>query len=543
MTIALEQLETWMSSRENEHLEFKEAKRHFDFEELVKYCVALANEGGGRMILGVTDSRPRRVVGSQAIADLERTKAGLVQRLRIRIEAEVLQHPEGQVIVFEIPPRPIGIPLQYRGAYWMRAGGALVPMTADLLRRIFDEAVPDFSAEVCAQAQVGDLDPTAIEAFRLRWAEKAGNPRLLTLSDEQTLADSELLVDGGLTYAALILFGQQRALGRYLGQAEVVFEYRSSEASGPAQDRIDYRMGLFLFHDALWERANLRNDRQSYQDGLFRFEIPTFDEAIIREAVLNAVCHRDYRLAGSVFVRQYARRLEVVSPGGLPAGVTVDNILDQQVPRNRRLAEACARCGLVERSGQGMNLMFERTIQHSKPLPSFERTSGDQVWLTLHGTVGNPAFVRFLERVGQEKLQSFSTGDFLVLDCLQHERPVPPRLRPLTKRLVDLGVVEVIGRGRGTRYSLSRALYTAIGQPAAYTRQRGLDRATNKELLVRHLEHRFPMGCALEELQHVLPHVPRRTIQLYLQELRREHRIRLGGTGRGSLWYVEKAQA
>lgn len=543
MTISLEQLHAWMSDREDEHLEFKEAKSDYDFEKLVRYCVALANERGGRIILGITDVLPRRVVGSQAYPDLERTKAGLYERLQIRVEAEALEHPDGRVVVFSVPSRPLGVPVHCKGAYWMRAGGDLVPMTPDQLKRILDEAMPDFSAQVCDRATLSDLDPSALRAFRTRWSQKAGSPRLLTLSDEQTLIDNELLVNGSPTYAALILFGQSHALGRYLAQAEVIFEYRSSEAAGPAQDRIDYRLGFFLFHDALWERVNLRNDRQSYQDGLFRFDIPTFDEAVVREAVLNAVCHRDYRLQGSVFVRQYARRLEVTSPGGLPAGVTVENILDQQVPRNRRLAEACARCGLVERSGQGMNLIFERTIRHSKPLPSFERTSGDQVWLTLHGTVGNPAFVRFLERVGQDKLQSFSTADFMILDSLQLERPVPPSLRPLVQRLVDLGVIEMIGRGRGTRYTLSRALYTAIGQPAAYTRQKGLDRSTNKELLVRHLEHRFPMGCALQELRQVLPHIPRRTIQLYLQELRRERRIRLEGTRSGSLWYAERTQS
>src|SRR5579885_3106814 len=105
-------------------------------------------------------------------------------------------------------------------------------------------------------------------------------------------------------------------------QAELVFEYRSSEASGPAADREEYREGFFLWHDAIWNKINLRNDRQSYQDGLFRVELPTFDEVSVREALLNAVAHRDYRLGGSVFVRQYPQRLEVVSPGGLPPGVT-----------------------------------------------------------------------------------------------------------------------------------------------------------------------------------------------------------------------------
>lgn len=124
MTTTVEQLAAWMGGREDEHLEFKEAKRHYDFEELVRYCAALANEGGGRMILGVTDARPRRVVGSQAFADLERTKAGLVERLRLRIEAEVVAHPDGPVVVLDVPPRPIGVPIEYRGAYWMRAGGS-----------------------------------------------------------------------------------------------------------------------------------------------------------------------------------------------------------------------------------------------------------------------------------------------------------------------------------------------------------------------------------------------------------------------------------
>src|SRR5215510_4619524 len=122
MTISLDQLRMWMNAKKDEHLEFKEAKHNFHFETLVKYCVALANEGGGKMILGVTDKPPRTVVGSQAFHDLERTKAGLIERLRLRVDVEELQHPAGRVLVFQIPSRPIGMPLQYEGAYWMRGG-------------------------------------------------------------------------------------------------------------------------------------------------------------------------------------------------------------------------------------------------------------------------------------------------------------------------------------------------------------------------------------------------------------------------------------
>jgi ATP-dependent DNA helicase RecG len=535
-----EEFQGYLVAPEGTRLEFKEAKGTYHFGELVKYCVALANEGGGKLLLGVTNARPRRVVGTKAFAEPGQTEASLFQRLNQRVVVEEYLDSAGRVVIVHVPARAPGQAWSEGGSFWMRTGEALIPMTDEQLRRIHAETAPDFSAEICTGATVDDLDPDAIAAFRTRWAKKANTPRLLNLSDRQTLTDAELMVKGGLTYAALILFGGQQALGRHLAQAEIVFEYRSSEASGPAQDRKDYRLGFFLFDDALWEQVNLRNDRQSYQDGLFRFEIPTFDEQVIREAILNAVCHRDYRLPGSVFVRQYARRLEVVSPGGFPLGITEDNILDQQVPRNRRLAEACARCGLVERSGQGLNLMFERSISQSKPTPSFQGTSTYEVRLTLEGTVNSPAFVRFLERIGQERLRSFSTSDFLILDCLQRERPIPESLRHHLRRLVDSGVIEMIGRGHGARYMLSGAFYQAMGQSAAYTRRKGLDTGTNKELLVKHLEYRFPSGCPLDELQQVLPHVSKRTVQTYLRQLRSVHRVRLEGWGRGGLWYSTK---
>lgn len=149
MSVSLDEIRRWMDSKEDEHLEFKEAKNSYEFEELVRYCVALANEGGGRMVLGITNKLPRRIVGSRAFEHLERTKSGLIERLHLRIEIDEVLHPDGRVLVISVPPRPIGMPIQYKGAYWMRGGEALVPMTPDQLKRIFDEAGPDFSAELC----------------------------------------------------------------------------------------------------------------------------------------------------------------------------------------------------------------------------------------------------------------------------------------------------------------------------------------------------------------------------------------------------------
>lgn len=537
MPITREQLDHWLSEPEGIHLEFKEAKRNFHFDKLVAYCVALANEGGGKFILGVTDRRPRRIVGTAAFAEPGRTEAGLHGRLSHRIPIEEVHTPVGRVLVVHVPSRLPGTAWQIGGRYLKRAGDELAALSGTELQAMFAETGPDFSAEPCPGASLSDLSPEAIAAFRWRWATKTRDERKTRWTDEHTLVNAELLQDGRITYAALILFGTRAALGRWLAQAELVFEYRSSEASGPAADREEYREGFFLWHDAIWNKINLRNDRQSYQDGLFRVELPTFDEVSVREALLNAVAHRDYRLGGSVFLRQYAQRLEVVSPGGLPTGITPENILDQQNPRNRRLAEALAKCGLIERSGQGMNLMFESAIRQGKALPSFAGTSTYEVRLTLHGMVASPAFVRFIERLGEEQLRSFSTYDFLALDYLRREQALPDHLKACLPGLIAAGAVESVGRGRGTRYLLTRSLYAALGRKGAYTRKKGLDRGTNKALLLKHIRDNASAGARMDEFRQVLPALGRGQIQVLLRELRKERLVHSVGVTRAARWF------
>lgn len=157
---SLSALEFWLSQPEAERLEFKEAKNNFHFERLAKYCAALSNEGGGAIILGVTDRRPRRVVGTSAFEEPGRTVAGLCDRLRIRVTADEIVHPDGRVLVFHAPLRPIGMPIQFDGVYWGRAGDELRALTVDHLRRVFDEAGPDFSAELNRSATFATLIQT-----------------------------------------------------------------------------------------------------------------------------------------------------------------------------------------------------------------------------------------------------------------------------------------------------------------------------------------------------------------------------------------------
>ncbi len=534
---SLEQFQRWLEDSEDEHLEFKEAKTQFDSEKLSKYCVALANEGGGHIVFGVTDKRPRRVVGTEAFQDMSGLKRTQSQRVRLHIDATVLAHPDGRVLVVSVPPRPIGMPIEYRGAYWMRRGEDLVPMSGEVLKSIFDEAQPDYSAEICTNATMVDLDEAAIEKLRELWLASSGNAALASLSAEQLLEDAELSVDGRLTFAALIMLGTRKGLGRHLAQAEAVFEYRSTEASVSYQQRQEYRQGFLLYLDELWKLISLRNEVYQYQEGLFRRSIPTFNEKIIREALLNALAHRDYRMGGSIFVRQFPKRLEIVSPGGFPPGITAENILWKQAPRNRRVAEVMAKCDLVERSGQGADLMFSTCVKESKPLPNYAASDAYEVHLVLDGEVQDDRFLSYLERVGFETLESFSSDDFLMLDVIHRELAIPERLRPRLPRLVDLGVIESKGRGRGTRYLLSEGFYKLSGELGAYTRKKGLDTETNMALLLKHIERNKTEGSPLRDLQDVLPAQAPRQVQYLLIEMRKAGQVHIVGKNRGARWF------
>ncbi|HXH11267.1 MAG TPA: ATP-binding protein [Alphaproteobacteria bacterium] len=536
MTTA-EEFRVLLESAEGSGVEFKEASRSFHFDDLVKYCVALANEGGGRIVLGVTDRRPRQVVSTRAFPEPGQTEAGLFERLRHHIAIEEYRHDGRRVLIIHVPSRLPGTAWQDRGTFWMRAGDALVPMSDERLRRIHQEAGPDFSAELCPGARPSDLDPQAIELLRRLWDRKSPGQGIAARPDHRLLADAELIVGGELTYAALILLGTREALGRFLGQAEMVFEYRANEAPGPAADRREFRRGFLPVLDEVWQAINLRNELQHFQQGLFVWDVPTFDERAVREAVLNAVSHRDYRHGGSVFVRQYPRRIEIVSPGGFPPGITEQNILWEQNPRNRRIAEVLAKCGLVERAGQGFDLIYRACIQQSKPLPDFSRTSEHSVWLTLHGQIQDPEFLRYLEEIGRERLATFATEDFLVIDLVHREQTIPPSLGQRLQYLLDQGVIERVGRGRGVQYLLSRRFYRWLGQGGAYTRRRGLDRATNKALLLRHIQDSCDTGATLGELQQVLPNLSRHQVQSLVRELKRDGQIEVTGFTRGARWF------
>ena len=429
----MESLKNLLEAKEGEHYQFKEAKNHFSRDEATKICCALANCGGGKLVLGISDERPRRVVGSSAFPQPEEMRRLLIDKLSIAVDFHIYGHTEDRVLVFEVESRPLGLPVSVDGIAWWYEGDSLIPMPETVRKKIYEESGVDFSGGICEGANMADLDDEAVEIFRNQWMLKKDKARIGTLSKEQLLRDCDAITDEGITYAALILFGTKKALDKHLPQAEIIFEYRSTEASGPAGQREEFRLGFFSCYNRLWDLINLRNEKQHYQEGFVLYDIPTFNERVVREAILNAVSHRNYQMAGSIFIRQHPNKLKIESPGGFPNGINLDNILDRQSPGNRLIAQILGLCGLVERSGQGMNIIYELSIKEAKALPDFTGTDDHFVSILLDGLVIDKKMLTLINEIGSAQLESLSTDDFLAIDVLYHEKQFPKHLRPRLK--------------------------------------------------------------------------------------------------------------
>lgn len=381
-----------LEAPEGNRLEFKEASHQYDFDKLINYCVAIANEGGGKIVLGVSDRRPRNVVGTGIFPEPGQTEARLHSELMHRIPIEEFLQGGKRVLIVHVPARLPGTAWQYRGRYLKRAGDALIPLGEAELRAIFAETGPDFTAEIVPGASVSDLEFLAVQEFQNRWQKKNPSLKIGNLDTAQVLAD----------------------------------------------------------------------------------------------------------------------------------------------------AEALNRCGFIERSGQGVNLMIEQAVRQTKPLPDFSRSAAHEVFLTLAGTVQNPAFLRYIERLGEDALSSFQTLDFLTLDALARGWNLTLEMKTRLPDLIETGAVESRGRGRGQRFFLSRALYEAMGSPGTHTRQVGLDYETNKELLLKHLRSCPDIGAKISELEQVLPAQSRASILRMLQDLRKEGRVELSGGGRSMRWQLRQ---
>ena len=183
-----------------------------------------------------------------------------------------------------------------------------------------------------------------------------------------------------------------------------------------------------------------------------------------------------------------------------------------------------------------MNLIYELSIKEAKQLPDFSGTDENFVCITLNGVVLDTKMLSLINQIGNERMETLSTGDFLVINALYHEMSIAENLRPCLKHLTELGIVEHVGR---SKYVLARSLYAAAGKPGVHTRVVGLDRETNKELLLKHIRANGDKGTPFKELQQVLPGHSRNQIQVLMRELHKENKVYCEGKTKASRWFAK----
>jgi ATP-dependent DNA helicase RecG len=364
--------------REHERLEFKQAKQQFDTETLFKYCVALGNEGGGLLLLGITDSPPRRVVGTAAFPNIDKIKSQIFSKLKFRVEVTEVTHPDGRVLVFNVPPRPAGTAFTHEGAYLMRVGESLVPMSEDMLRGIFAEGSPDFllrhaHSGASAEDVVMHLDTQSYFDLMQLPYPATRDAVLSRLAQEQLIVGSEGFWN--ITNLGALLFAKDlRQFGALSRKVPRVIVYKGANKLETVREQIGSK-GYAVGFEGLLGYINSQLPANEVIGQALRTETRMYPEIAIRELVANALVHQDLEDFGSfVMIEIYSDRIEITNPG-TPL-IPTDRFIDEYKSRNERLTDLMRRFRICEEKSSGIDKVVAFAEAFQLPAPDFR--TGEQ---------------------------------------------------------------------------------------------------------------------------------------------------------------------
>ena len=510
---------------------------------ILGYVTALCNEGGGRMVIGMHDKHPHQVTGTKqnenALGELE---SNIYRDSEIRTDVYELYEDEayktGRVVVIEVPSRPIGKVFKFEDVPLMRVGEDLLPMDDKTYLSIIQEQEPDFSEQFCDEATFDDLDSEAIKEMKEKYAKKQENPSFVSLDDRQVLSDLHLIVGNRITNAAVLLVGKEEFINKVFPQAKVMLEYRNTEPQIHFDNRMQFGQPFFLLIDKLWDAINLRNGSVPVREGAYIFGIPFFNEDVIREVANNAFAHRNYRVNSEIVVKQYPTKLVIINAGGFPKGVTIDNLLTTpSIPRNRLLADILAKTGIVERSGQGMDKIFLKTLSEGKPDPDYTESDDFNVTAILSATVKDKAFAIFMQSIQQSlpEDKKLTVFDVMALCEVRDGKKVPSN-KQIAQKLDQMGFLEKHGKTNAIHYILPRRYYEFAGDVAAYSLATDWD-INQVWAVIQPFLKKYGKAKRADLDKIVGNHVSEKQMRSYLDTFRKDGRLITEGKNR-YLYYV-----
>ena len=506
---------------------------------ILGYVTAFCNEGGGYLVIGMEDAYPHKVIGTK---QCEGQLGILESRPTVYELYEDETNKKGRVLVIDIPSRPVGKLFRFEDVPLMRVGEELKPMSDEMIFQILQEHEPDFSADICEGVTIDDLDIEAIRILKQKYATKQKNPDFLTLPDEQVLSDLFLIRDCKVTNAALILVGKEEILTQRIPQAAVFLEYRKSESLVPYTNRQEYRQPFYKMIDMLWHDIDLRNDKIDVRENSYIFNIPYFNEDVIREAINNAITHRDYRRNSETVIKQYPQKMIITNIGGFPLGVTVDNILRvPSTPRNRLLADVLAKTGIVERSGQGVDKIIKNTLAEGKDKPDYSHSDPFSVELQLSAIIKDKAFAMFLDSEQRDlsEEEKLSVFEVMALNDIRegHSEIVS---KDIIQQLLKRNLIEKRGKTRGTYYILSKSYYEFCGEEGKYSQKDDWDANQAFPVVMAHFST-FKKAKMKDFVSLLGFHMSRRQIRSTIEQFVVQGYLSKSGKGSGTIYVISDA--
>lgn len=540
--------------REDMMHEFKSDQKKLSDQEIIDAVVAFANTDGGELYLGVEDNGEITGLHKEHF-DVTRLAAFIANKtvppVPIRCEILDLEKPILKISV----PRRTSITASSAGKIQRRrlkADGTPenVPMYPyEIAGRLSDLSLFDYSAQPVPDGDYRDLDPVERERLRDIIRKYRGEPALLELDNEELDKALQMVVqvDKRLvpTYTGLLLIGKAERLKALMPTAETAIQVLEGT---DIRVNESFFLSILAAFEKITEYVAAWNHEEEMEEGLFRISVPDFDKRAFREALVNAFCHRDYSMLGRVRVEINSEGMLISNPGGFIEGINADNLLDAEPHgRNPVLADALKRIGLAERTGRGIDRIYEGSLLYGRLLPDYSRSTSTSVCLFIPRGMPDRAFVRMISEEQQRLGHPLPIYALLVLNTLKqmHQATLreisealkrdESRIKIVVETLVESGLVEAIGNGRGRNYMLSPKAY-GKENTAAYIRQKGIDELRYEELVLELARKQKSIKRAdVIALLHVSPAKAFRI----LQRLVKNQKLSLYGKGAGAYYTLK----
>lgn len=492
-----------------------------DLKLACEYAVCFANGAGGVVVFGVADKvrgRARAIHGAKGY-ELDKFRYGIFDGTKPNIEAEVeeidVTEGTGKLLVVRVREgvqKPYGTAA---GLFKQRVGKNCMPLDPLAFQRArISTGAVDWSGEPAHGVSLKDLDPLQIERARRVLRSKAPSSALIELPELEFLQGLEAVREGKVTHAGMLLFARQDVLARHCPQAQFHYVLQDGETS-VARNDIE-RLPLLEAVERMEQVfTGPLNPEKEIDVGLFKLRIPQFALEGVREAVLNALTHRDYLHPGEILVRHSRNELTVTSPGGFVAGITPENILRHEaVARNRTLANALVKIRLVESSGIGRKRIFRSALVYGKRRPEYS-SDGHSVTLRIFNQGAHETLAALVSRLDAEGAE-IGLDQLLVMDALLGQdyidtaqaADVLQLARDDARRILDgmcvppINLIERKGHTATATFHLAKGIAKELKGKAAYTRTRGLNPVRYAEMVREYLRDHQRIGNA--ELRELL---------------------------------------